>query len=147
MFSWHLGLGAAEVTDRSRWWNSFAPQWDFFPQTRSLRPYYVSVTALPGLGWPHDCPGRKSGNAEHGGRGASLWATRLICLGTLGSWVPWFGQRGLFCLHHLPLASESCTHLPGREGFPWLWIKESAKMPFSKEVTSHHSLKAKLFFQ
>lgn len=52
-------LGAAEVTGRSRWWNSFAPQWDFFPQTHSLHPYYVSVTALPGLGWPHGLSGKK----------------------------------------------------------------------------------------
>ena len=36
---------------------------------------------------------------------------------------------------------------PWQKGLPQLWIKESAKMPSSKEVTSHHSLKAKLFFQ
>lgn len=112
-------LGAADVTGKSRWWNSSAPQWDSFPQTHSLSPYMCQSLHLQ-LFWSSHRLSRKAGDTERGGRGASMQPRELTSLQTLGcSSSP--GPREFFKLQYLPLASESSTHLPGREGCPWHW--------------------------
>lgn len=129
--TWVLGGSRSDRQKPMKW---LCPPMGLLPS--NAFPYYVPVTAPPGLWRPHSLSRKKVREHWVWWEGSKPWARQPTRLGTLGCWVPWAGQRELFRLHHLPLASESSTRLPGREGCSWLWMKESAKMPPSKEATS-----------